>query len=76
VAGGAAAAAYAQLLMGASDPIGWIAVGAGLAWSAVSWAIQPRPESDIRYARLLRERIALRQQLFAVQQSIAALDAS
>jgi len=76
VAGGAAAAAYAQLLMGVPDPAGWIAVGAGLAWSAVVWAVQPRAESDPRYARMLRERTALRQQLFAVQQSIAALDAS
>src|SRR5262249_10442410 len=70
VAGGAAAAAYAQFLMGIGDPAGWIAVGAGLAWSAVAWAIQPRADSDTRYARMLRERTALRQQLFTLQQSI------
>ena len=54
--------------------------GKGVEDGAVQDAIQMLREQgyvdDARYARLMRERTALRQQLFLVQQSIAALETS
>jgi hypothetical protein len=75
VAAGAAAATCVQLLMHVYSPLGWIAAGAGLAWSAIAAASHPRPESDPRYARLLRELTGARQQLVAVRHAIGALEA-
>jgi hypothetical protein len=74
VAAGAAGASTLQLLLQADPWFGWMTMGAGLVWSVVAWASQPRVEADARYARLQREAATARQQLAAVRNTISSLE--
>jgi hypothetical protein len=74
IAGGAAAATFLQLALHVYSPLGWLVGGAGLIWSAIAVASHPRLDADPRYAALLRDLAATRQQLAVVRTSLAALE--